>query len=248
MLPNLPFFGRIKRHPKAWWCAEVKDAVDERHKVFAVANRCDENRQAYISASRCALPVIAKAKAEVGQTICSFLSSKSNSKSVYSLIRSVAGFSFSSPSSPNFPNCSFSKKSASVFANYLRSHFSFSQPKVLRSGDRGCLSELRRATCPKESHLSFCSLFSPGEFLAAASNLFSSTATGPDKVSIQSQSTFLALAWTVFFTFSIFPDPCIPFLPSGRHLILFPYTRWETSRLSCFLPAYLSHLLRLKVF
>ena len=37
--------------------------------------------------------------------------------------------------------------------------------------------------CPEESHSSFCSPFSPAEFLAAASNLSSSTATGPDKVS-----------------------------------------------------------------
>ena len=34
-----------------------------------------------------------------------------------------------------------------------------------------------------ESHSSFCSPFSPAEFLAAASNLSSSPATGPDKVS-----------------------------------------------------------------
>ena len=37
-------------------------------------------------------------------------------------------------------------------------------------------------TCHVESHSSFCSPFSPAEFLAAASNLSSSTATGPDKV------------------------------------------------------------------
>ena len=33
-----------------------------------------------------------------------------------------------------------------------------------------------------ESHSSFCSPFSPTEFLAAAPNIFSSTSTGPDKV------------------------------------------------------------------
>ena len=33
-----------------------------------------------------------------------------------------------------------------------------------------------------ESHSSFCSPFSPAEFLAAASNLTTSAATGPDKV------------------------------------------------------------------
>ena len=69
---------------------------------------------------------------------------------------------------------------ASVYAAYLRSHFSVSQPKVLRS--RAYLSELRRATCSEESHSSFCSPFSFAEFLAAASNLSSSSATGPDKV------------------------------------------------------------------
>ena len=57
-----------------------------------------------------------------------------------------------------------------------------SQPKALRSRARGYLTELRRATCSVESHSSFCSPFSPAEFLATASNLSSSTATGPDKV------------------------------------------------------------------
>ena len=56
------------------------------------------------------------------------------------------------------------------------------QSKALHSRARGYLSELRRATCPEESHSSFCSSFSPTEFLAAASNLSSSSATGPDKV------------------------------------------------------------------
>ena len=57
-------FGRIKRHPKAWWSAEVEGAVSERRKAFATAHRSDEDRQAYISASRRASSVIAKAKAE----------------------------------------------------------------------------------------------------------------------------------------------------------------------------------------
>ena len=69
-----------------------------------------------------------------------------------------------------------------VYTAYLRSHFSVSQPKTLRSRARGYLSELRRATCSEESHSCFCSPFSLAEFLAAASNLSSSSATGPDKV------------------------------------------------------------------
>ena len=177
-------FGRIKRPPKAWWSAEVEKAVGERRRAFATAHRSDEDRQAYISASRRASSVIAKAKAkaEAWQTTCTSLSPKSNPKSVHSLLRSIAGSPSSSSSSPNFPNCSSPRESASVYAAYLRSHFSVSQPKALRSRARGYLTELRQATCSVESHSSFCSPFSPAEFLAAASSLSSSTATGPDKV------------------------------------------------------------------
>ena len=172
-------FGRIKRPPKAWWSAEVEEAASERHKAFAAAHRSDEDRQAYISASRRASSVIAKAKVEAWQTTCSSLSPKSNPNSVHSLLRSIAGSPSSSSSSSNFPNCFSPRESALVYAAYLRSHFSVSQPKALRSRARGYLSELRRATCPEESHSSFCS---PAKFHAATSNLSSSTATGPDKV------------------------------------------------------------------
>ena len=116
------------------------------------------------------------------QATCSSLSPKSNPKSVYSRLRSVTGSSSSSSSSPNFHSYSSPRESVSVFADYLRSQFSVFQPKALRSRARGYFSELRQATCPEESHSSFCSPFSPAEFLAAASNLSSSTATGPDKV------------------------------------------------------------------
>ena len=57
-------FGGIKRPPKAWWSSEVEEAVSERRKAFAAAHRSDEDRQAYISASRRASSVIAKAKTE----------------------------------------------------------------------------------------------------------------------------------------------------------------------------------------
>ena len=175
-------FGRIKRHPKDWWSAEVEQAVSERCKAFAVTHRSDDDRQAYISASRCASSVIAKTKAEAWQTTCSSLSPRSNPKSVHSLLHSIAGSPSSSSSPPNFPNCSSPRKSASVYAAYLRSRFSVSQPKTLHSRARCYITELCRATCSVEFHSSFCSPFSPAEFLAAASNLFSSTATGPDKV------------------------------------------------------------------
>ena len=138
-------FGRIKRPPKAWWSAEVEEAVSERRKAFAAAHRSDEDRQAYISTSRRASSVIAKAKTEAWQTTCSFHSPKSNPKSVHSLLRSIAGSPSSSSSSPNFLNC-FSRESASVYAAYLRSHFSVSQPEAtsLRSAEPCALWSLTR--------------------------------------------------------------------------------------------------------
>ena len=230
-------FGCIKRPPKAWRSAEVEGAVSERRKAFAAAHRSDEDRQAYISASRRASFVIAKAKA--WQATCSSLSPKSNPKSVHSLLRSIAG-------SPNFPNCSSPRESASVYAAYLKSYFSVPQPKALRSRARGYLSVLRRATCPVESHSSFCSPFSPAKFHAAASNLSSSTSTGPDKVAYpllkhlpRSGMDFLLQSLLVF-----------AFL-SFRLEDIFYYSHTQdgkTSRLSCFLQAYLSHLLRIKSF
>ena len=84
----------------------MEDAVDERRKDFATAHSSDEYCQAYIFASGRALSVIAKAKAEAWHATCSSLLPKSNPKSVYSLLLSVTGFSSSSSSSPNFPNCS----------------------------------------------------------------------------------------------------------------------------------------------
>ena len=108
---------------------------------------------------------------------CSSLSPKS----VYSLFRFVASSS-SSFSSPNFSKCSSTEESALVYTDYLRSHFFVSQPKTLHSPVRDYLSELRRVTCPQESHCSFWSPFSSTEFLMAAANVFLPTATGPDKI------------------------------------------------------------------
>ena len=110
------------------------------------------------------------------------VSPKSDSKSVYFLLRYVASFFSSSSSSSKFPHCFSPKESASVFADYLRSHFFVSQPKVLCGKARSYLCELRRATCPEECHLFFCSPFFPAKFLAAATNFSSFIATGPDKV------------------------------------------------------------------
>ena len=149
----------------------MESAVSERRKAFAAAHRSDEDRHACISATRRASSVIAKAKAEAWQTTSSSLSTKSNLKTVYSLLRSIAGSPFLSSYYLNFPNCSSPRESTSVNAAYLKSHFSVSQPKALRSRAKGYLPELRRATCQEESHSSFSSPFSFIELLAAGSNL-----------------------------------------------------------------------------
>ena len=155
--------------------------VSERRNAFAAAHRSDEHRQAYITASRRASSVIAKAKAEALQTTCSSLSPKSNTK-LYTLF-----FTLSLALLPCLLPLLISQLLFSQGIGFsLRrlpeiSLFRF-LPKTLLSRARGYLSELRRATCPEESHSSFCSPFSPTELLAAASNLSSSTTTGPDKV------------------------------------------------------------------
>ena len=69
---------------------------------------------------------------------------------------------------PNSTQKLYTRESASVYAAYLRSHFSVSQPKAMHSGARSYLSKLHRAMCPVESHSSFCSPFSPAEFLVTA--------------------------------------------------------------------------------
>ena len=122
----------------------------------AAAHRSDENRQAYISASRRASPVIVKAEAEAWQVTCSSLSPKSNPKYVYSLLRSIVGSSSSFSASSNIPNCFSPRESTWVYADYLRSHFSVSQSNALRSRASSYLSELRRATCSVESYSSVC--------------------------------------------------------------------------------------------
>ena len=96
--------GCIKRPLKTWGSSEGESAVSERRKAIVATHRSNEDRQAYLSASRHTLSVIAKAKAEAWQTTCSSLSPKSNPKSVHFLLRSIAGSPSSSSSSPNFPN------------------------------------------------------------------------------------------------------------------------------------------------
>ena len=240
-------FGRIKRPPKAWWSTEVEQAVSERHKAFAAAYRSDEDRQAYISAARRASSVIAKAKTEAWQTTCSSLSPRSNPKSVHSLLRSIAGSPSSSSSSPNFPNCSSPRESALVYAAYLRCHFSVSQPKALRSRARGYLTELHRATCPVESHSSFCSPFLSRGISCGCLQSYPIHCHWP-RQSCLSHAKASSSLWHGFASFHLQSFLVFSFLSFHLEDIFhyFHQQNGKASRLSCFLPAYHSHLLRIK--
>ena len=117
----------------------------------------------------------------------------------------------------------------------------------LSSSSSNFLSELRRATCPERSHSFFCSFFPPAEFLVAASNFSLSIASGPDKVSYPMLNHLSCSGMDFLLHFSIFPEVCIPSLPSGRHLSLFPSIKWKSlstlplpSGLSLSPPAYQS--------
>ena len=97
---------------------------------------------------------------------------------------------------------------------------------------------------PDESHSSFCSPFFPAEFLAAAANLSSFTATGPDKVSYamlkhlpRSSMNFLLhifnLSWTSHFFLSILKtSSIIPIHKLGKPLD-FPVSFQRISLTSC---------------
>ena len=84
--------------------------------------------------------VIAKAKAETWQvTWSSHLNLTLNLCTLFFVLL-LAFLSHLPP--PKFPNCSSPSESVSVFAGYLRFHFSVSQSKALRSRARGYFSEL----------------------------------------------------------------------------------------------------------
>ena len=98
-------------------------------------------------------------------------------------LRSAAGSAFSSSSFLIFPNCSFYRKSTTIYTNYLRFHFFDSQPpKPLHSRIRDYLYELYRSSCRVKPHSSVCFLFIYCEFLGASFSIFSFTATAREKV------------------------------------------------------------------
>ena len=145
---------------------------------------------------------------------------------MYSLLRSVAS---SSSSSPNFPNCSSPRESAAIFADYPRSYFSVSQPMALGVAEP-------EATLPSSAgphalrSLTFSSAhpFLPLNFLRLPP-------TSPRPLPL-AQTKCLSHAkapsslWRGFSS-SIFPGLCISFLPSGRLLYYFHQQNEKASRL-----------------
>ena len=211
--------------------------------AFAAAHRSDEDHQAYIYACRHALSVIAKAKA--WQATCSSFSPKSNPKSVYFLLRSVAGSSFSSP---NFPNCSSHWESALVFADYLRSHIFVSQPKTHIAKSEATFSSSSEPRALKNLIRLLVPLFL-AEFLAASTNLSLSSATG-QRQSCLPHAKALSSLWHRFSPTHFLSLPVFAFLSFPLEDI-FHYSHPQDVKafqLFCFLSAYLSYLLCLKVF
>ena len=83
-ISSIPF-GRIKRYSKAWWSAEMEDAVSERRKVFATAHRSDEIARfisPLLDAPRQSSP---RPRLRHGRRLAFFLP-KSNPLTVYSLL------------------------------------------------------------------------------------------------------------------------------------------------------------------
>ena len=105
----------------------------------------------------------------------------------------------------------------------------------MRSRARGYLSELRRATCSEKFHSYFAFPFSPAKFLAAATNISSSIATGPDKAAYpmlkhfpRSGIDFLLHIFKLFLSLHFFRfvwkiSSIIPIYKMGKPLDSFTY-------------------------
>ena len=143
------------------------------------------------------------------------------SKSIYSILRSVAS---STPFSPNFPNCCFPRETALLYANHLRSHFS----SLLVSASTGLGSE--------GLHSFFCCLLASTEFFAAVVNLLSFTASSTDKVVYAMENICHDLA-LIFSTPLIFPGLCIAFLRLEVFIYYSQPQDEKTSRLISFFSA-----------
>ena len=141
------------------------------------------------------------------------LSPKSNPKFVYSLLCSVAD---SSSSSFNFASCSSPRESLSVFVDYLRSHFSVSQPKATfpSSAEPRVLRFLSCCFAPPSYMLNFLRLPQT-----------SHRSLPPTLTKLPITLKHLPHSGTNF-PLHIF-NPAF-FLPSERHVLLFLSITWES--------------------
>ena len=123
------------------------------------------------------------------------------------------------PLSPNQPIFSFVQPlllpPLLLFSKGVGISFFVSQSKALRSK-----ASISMRSC-------ILSFYLPIEFLAAASNLSSFSATGPDKATYP-MLKHLSRSGMDFLHISIFSAVMTRFYPSGRHLLLFPFIRWES--------------------
>ena len=103
----------------------------------------------------------------------------------------------------------------------------------------------RRAAFPEKPHSSFCSPFSLGKFLAAASN-HSSCTTGQGLSHAEASSSL----WRRSSPTQFQPFLFFAFLSFDlKDIFYYSHPQdGKASRLSCLFPAYLSHLLRIKAF
>ena len=172
------------------------------------------------------------------------LSHLSLTLNLYTLLHSIAG---SPSSSPNFPHCSSPREWASVYAAYLRSRFSVSQAKALHSRARGYLSELRQATCSAGVSLVL--------LLSILTRWISCGCLQPFLVPHhwprQSCLSHAKAPYSLWHEFSsLHLQSLLVFSFLSFHLEdIFHYFHTQdgkASPLSCFLQAYLSHLLRIK--
>ena len=135
----------------------MEDAVSETARAFAAAHRSDEDCQAYISASRSASSVIAKAKAEAWQETCSFLSFLN--QSILSFVLSLALLPHHLPPLLTFPTVLLPR-------SRHRTTRSIGYLTFLSLAQRPCIAE-SEANCPSSngSHtssnlISLCALSS----------------------------------------------------------------------------------------
>ena len=124
---------------------------------------------------------------------------------------------------PHFPPLSTSRELVSAFTNYMRFHFSVSQPKVQSSRARSFLLALP-SHLPEKFNFSSC--FS-AEFITAVVDLFSFTAIGSDKVAYSMLKHLPHYGMHFFLLIFNLPWSCLSF-----HLkdifVLFPSIRWES--------------------